>query len=92
MLSTDGGHRGIQWVSADCYHWDCDWKGSPQKKEKLSKHLDSVHECDELSGAESPVKQEPCQGFFGVKSYLHHFYEQVSVKNPQLYEEYEEYK
>jgi len=30
--------------------------------------------------------------FFGVKSYLHNFYEHVSVKNPQLYEEYEEYK
>ncbi|CAG2113493.1 unnamed protein product [Medioppia subpectinata] len=60
---------------------------------KRPKHLDSVHECDELSNPDtSAPKQESCPGFFGVKSYLHHFYEQVSVKNPQLYEEYEEYK
>ncbi|CAG2167522.1 unnamed protein product [Oppiella nova] len=59
---------------------------------KGAKHLDSVHECDELSNPDnSTTKQESCPGFFGVKSYLHHFYEQVSVKNPQLYEEYEEY-
>lgn len=36
---------------------------------------------------EEPQQEEPRQKFFGVKNYLHNFYESVSIKNPQLYED-----
>jgi len=60
---------------------------SPQEKQPPSQQVAS-------SSTQPPTPHSATQsrGFFGVRSYLHHFYEQASIKDPQNYEEFEEYR
>lgn len=44
---------------------------------------DSAPGCGGMQGRNCPI-------YFGVKSYLHHFYDSAPVKNSQLYEDYTE--
>lgn len=50
--------------------------------------LESVTEAETDKEAEKDAeKQSPICSDFGVRSYLHHFYESMAVRNPHLYEE-----
>ncbi|KFM66539.1 Neurensin-1, partial [Stegodyphus mimosarum] len=51
-----------------------------------------TYEIGETNAADSEksqcdTKDEASSEFFGVRSYLHNFYESVSIRNPQLYED-----
>ncbi|XP_013779465.1 neurensin-1-like [Limulus polyphemus] len=41
--------------------------------------------------SDDDVRESSCPEFFGVRSYLHHFYETMTVKNPDLYEDFDEH-
>ena len=68
-------------------------KGGSAEKKTVQK-LQSVQEADELVNSDLPPSPRPegCNRFFGIKSHLHNFYEHITEKDPQLYEEYEEYR
>ncbi|PRD29470.1 UNVERIFIED_CONTAM: Nrsn1 [Trichonephila clavipes] len=45
------------------------------------------HTAISMEGLEESEKEESRPKFFGVRNYLHAFYETVNIKNPQLYED-----
>ncbi|GFT82987.1 hypothetical protein NPIL_358251 [Nephila pilipes] len=55
---------------------------------KLSdKSNNNDHTAISMEGLEECEKEESRPKFFGVRNYLHTFYETVNIKNPQLYED-----
>ncbi|XP_063870750.1 uncharacterized protein LOC135105949 isoform X2 [Scylla paramamosain] len=58
-------------------------KRAPRRRWTSTK-MDTRREQDAKKAAESPT---PLCPFFGVKNYLHHFYEKQDISNPALYED-----
>lgn len=62
------------------------------KEEEESPTQQLLPSGSELEKHEEQEEKNGCPEFFGVKSYLNSFYESVAVKDPNIYEEYTDYR
>jgi hypothetical protein len=63
-------------------------KGHHQQEQQATQQSEE-HEDDSAPGC-GGTQGRSCPIYFGVKSYLHHFYDSTPVKDSQLYEDYTE--
>ncbi|PSN41804.1 hypothetical protein C0J52_19771 [Blattella germanica] len=67
-----------------------DHKEEPSEQEESKEHpkQQQSEDGDDDNGRGCGIQGRTCPIYFGVKSYLHHFYDSTPIKNSHLYEEY----
>ena len=61
------------------------------KPKRVERKLDKVDEDTEKEKAD-PLQKKTCSDYFGVKSYLHDFYDTRAYKDPEVYEDEDDFR